>query len=78
MNEVNLILPIMSGAEIAALFIIIELATTKVFGQCASTLLRMRLNQNSVVGKHGMMRVHQEHQCLVSIGIMFDLIGLRM
>jgi len=36
-NEVNLIHPIMSGAEVAVLFIIIELATTKVFIQRAST-----------------------------------------
>jgi len=38
----------------------------------------MRLNQNSVVGKRGMTWVHQQHQCLVAIWIMFDLIGLRM
>jgi len=56
----------------------VELATTKVFIQRASTLLRMRLNQNSVVRKLGMTWVHQEHKCLVAIWIMFDLIGLRM
>jgi len=77
-NEMNVIFPIMIGAKIAALFIIIELATTKVFLQPVSASLRMRPNQNSVVRKLRMMRVHQEHQCLVSIGIMFYLIGLRM
>jgi len=77
-NEMNVILPIMIGAEIAALFIIIELATTKVFLQRVSALLRMRPNQNAVVRKLRMIRIHQEHQHLITIWIVFDLVGLRM
>jgi len=77
-NEVTLIRPIVIGVQMAALPATTELAAAKVFIQRASTLLRMRLNQKSIVGKCGMVWVHQEHQRLATIWIVFDLIGLRM
>ena len=60
-NAMNVIVSIMIGSEIAALFIIVELATTKVFFQRVSVLLRMRPNQNAVVRKLRMIRTHQKH-----------------
>jgi len=58
-NAMNVVISIMFSSEIAFLFIIIELATTKVFLQRVLTLLRMRANQNAVVRKLRMMRIHQ-------------------
>jgi len=77
-NNVNAIRPIMTGVQVAPLSTAVELATTKVLIQCAPTLLRMRLDQNPIVGKRGVTGRDQEHQCLVAIRVVLDLVGLRM
>ena len=58
-NAMNVIIPIMFSSEVAFLLIIIELAMTKVFLQRVLTLLRMRANQNAVIRKLRMIRIHQ-------------------
>mgnify|MGYP007080412323 CR=1 FL=1 len=68
----------MPGIQIASLTIIVELAMMEVLIQRASTLLRMRLDQNSILRKARMTRGNQQHQCLVAIWIVLDLIELRM
>jgi len=59
------------------LLITVELATTKVHIQGVPTLLRMKPNQNPIVGKRGVAWVHQEHQRFIAIWITFDLIWLE-
>jgi len=77
-NDMNFICPILIGIKITSLTVVVKLTTTKVLIQRASTLLRMSLNQNSILRKRGMIRQNQEHQRFVTVRIMFNLIGLRM
>jgi len=78
MNDRNFVHPIVIGIQITSLTVVAKLATTKVLIQRASTLLRMSLNQNSILRKRWMIRQDQEHQRFLAIWIMFNLIGLQM
>jgi len=78
MNDMNFIRPIVIGTQITSLTVVAKLTTMKVLLQCASTLLGMSLNPNSILRKRGMIRRGQEYQRFVAVRIMFDLIGLRM
>ena len=60
-SEVNLIHPIVTGVQMTLLSVVAEFATSKVVVQSASTLLRVRLDQNSIGDMHRMAGRHQKH-----------------
>jgi len=77
-NDMNIIIPLVLGAQMHALAAMIKLSATKKVIQHALALLRMWLNQNSILCIGWMMRRDQEGQHFKTIGIEPDLIALRM
>jgi len=77
-NEMCVLVPTVLGVQAALLREATKFTPTKVLIQSATTLSWMRLDQDAIVHESRMIWHHQQHQGFISVGIVPNLIELRM